>query len=177
MTLIEFLQVGETDAALLDFLASELSAEFGVPCKVLKARFDPQPSFSLERQQYSSTDLLERMQERFLRGSALLLGVAQVDLYIPILTFVFGEAYLNGPCAVVSTYRLRQEFYGLPPQPELLRERLVKESVHEIGHTLGLRHCEDYHCAMSASHAVEMIDLKGAGLCRSCRALLAAVQP
>jgi archaemetzincin len=98
------------------------------------------------------------------------LGLTAVDLYIPILTFVFGEAQMGGPCALVSLHRLRQDFYGLPPDPEVLSERLLKESIHEIGHTLNLVHCEDYDCVMSPSHAVEWIDLKQSRLCENCRA-------
>lgn len=93
-----------------------------------------------------------------------------IDLYIPILTFVFGEAQIGGPCGVVSAHRLRQEFYGLPPNLEILGERLRKEAVHEIGHTLELTHCDDYQCAMASSHAVEWIDLKQSGFCGSCQA-------
>jgi archaemetzincin len=70
---------------------------------------------------------------------------------------------------VVSLHRLRQEFYGLPEDPEVLRYRLVKEAVHEIGHTLDLTHCDDYRCAMAPSHAVEWIDLKDGALCASCQ--------
>jgi archaemetzincin len=97
-----------------------------------------------------------------------MLGVSMVDLYIPILTFVFGEAQLGGPCAVVSGYRLRQDFYGLAADLELLSDRLRKECVHEIGHTLELTHCDDYSCAMAPSHAVEWIDLKSSSLCPNC---------
>ena len=104
-----------------------------------------------------------------------MLGVCAVDLYIPILTFVFGEAQMGGPCAVVSAHRLRQEFYGLPPDPELFRQRVIKEAVHELGHTLNLTHCEDYRCAMAPSHAVEWIDLKESALCTPCRAATAPV--
>jgi archaemetzincin len=99
------------------------------------------------------------------------LGVTAQDLFIPILTFVFGEAQLGpGPAAaaVASLHRLRQEFYGLPPDPALARDRLLKEALHELGHTLGLRHCHDYRCVMSSSHAVENIDLKLAEFCPDC---------
>ena len=75
-----------------------------------------------------------------------------MDLYIPVLTFVFGEAQLSDGGAVVSAHRLRQEFYGMPTDPELLHERLLKESLHELGHTYGLRHCPDYTCVMSSSN-------------------------
>ena len=92
------------------------------------------------------------------------------DLYIPILTFVFGEAQMGGPAAVVSYHRLMQEFYGLPANLDLLANRLLIESVHELGHTLHLMHCREYRCAMAASHAVEWIDIKDSGFCDECLA-------
>ena len=98
-----------------------------------------------------------------------LLGVTDVDLYIPILKYVFGEAQIAGPCALVSAYRLRQEFSGLDRDDGLLGQRLLKESVHELGHTLELRHCQDYRCVMASSHAVEWIDLRETTLCNSCQ--------
>jgi predicted Zn-dependent protease len=98
----------------------------------------------------------------------MIVGVTDVDLYIPILSFVFGEAQLGGHTAVVSYHRLHQQFYGLPRDDSLLRERLVKEAIHEAGHTLGLTHCDDYDCVMAASHAVEWLDLKGARFCAAC---------
>jgi archaemetzincin len=75
---------------------------------------------------------------------------------------------------VLSSHRLRQEFYGLPRDPELFRQRLIKEAIHELGHTLNLAHCDDYRCVMASSHAVEWIDLKDSVLCATCRA---AVKP
>jgi archaemetzincin len=75
---------------------------------------------------------------------------------------------MGGPCAVVSFHRLMQEFYGLPQDVDLLVDRLIKESVHEVGHTVDLTHCEDYSCAMAPSHAVEWIDLKQSTLCDAC---------
>jgi archaemetzincin len=86
-----------------------------------------------------------------------------------LLTFVFGEAQLDGNCAVVSTARLKEEFYGLPRREELFLERLIKEAAHELGHTFGLRHCMDWRCVMASSHAVERLDVKGAEFCKACR--------
>jgi archaemetzincin len=75
---------------------------------------------------------------------------------------------LGGDAAIVSYHRLRQEFYGLPPDTNLLRERLIKEALHETGHTLALTHCEDYECVMAPSHAIEWLDLKNAAFCDAC---------
>ena len=97
---------------------------------------------------------------------ARVLGVTTCDLYVPVLTFVFGEAQLDGNCAVVSTARLHEEFYGLPRERCLLRERLIKEAAHELGHTFGLRHCPDWRCVMSSSHARGAAGRQGRGILR-----------
>ncbi len=169
MSLLQLLPVGKVDSPALDELGVALSTALPLRYEVLKAGLDPEPSFHVGRRQYFSTDILARMQGYLAPGSWRLLGITSVDLYIPILTFVFGEAQLNGACAVVSTHRLRQEFYGLPPDLDLLRHRLLKEALHELGHTLALTHCDDYRCAMAPSHAVESIDLKSSSLCVACR--------
>jgi archaemetzincin len=100
--------------------------------------------------------------------------VVDEDLFIPILTYVFGEAQLNGRVAVISSHRLLNERYGLPADPGLAFDRLLKEAVHELGHVFGLLHCQDRECAMHISTYVEDIDLKSAALCTPCRRQLAA---
>jgi len=167
---LQLLPIGKLDGGLLNDLAPALKSTFGVPCEILPAPLDPEFAFHGERQQHHSSEILARMQSLLTPRSWRVLGVAAVDLYIPILTFVFGEAQVGGPCAVVSLHRLRQEFYGLPADANILRERLLKEAVHEVGHTLNLTHCDDYRCAMAPSHAVEWIDLKENWLCSACQA-------
>jgi archaemetzincin len=169
MKLLQLLPVGNVDDALLKDLRPALEEILCAPCRVLPLRLDPEFAFHGERQQYHSSEILHRMLSFLTADSWRMLGVAAVDLYIPILTFVFGEAQVGGPCAVLSSHRLRQEFYGLPSDRELFRQRLLKEAVHELGHTLNLTHCDDYHCVMASSHAVEWIDLKDSALCGSCR--------
>jgi archaemetzincin len=153
---------------LLEYLAAGLARTFRTPCRIRPETFDL--SFALDggRQQYYSTAIIQRL-ERAVDPDARVLGVTASDLYVPVLTFVFGEAQLDGNCAVVSTARLKEEFYGLPPRPDLLRERLLKEAVHELGHTFGLRHCPDWRCVMTSSHAVERLDVKGAEFCGACQ--------
>ena len=177
MSVIYLLPVGPADGPLLERLRRGLEEEMRVSCSILARPLDPAPSFHAERQQYHSTQILARMVPLVQDGCWRLLGVTSLDLYMPILTFVFGEAQLNGRCALVSWHRLRQEFYGMPFDPELLADRLLKESMHELGHTLGLTHCQDYACAMAASHSVEWIDLKGRYFCRDCGERAASVVP
>jgi len=169
MKMLDLLPVGDVDSRLLHTLASALADSFRVPCRILDKRLDPQFAFHPERGQHHSSELLQGMKRYADDGAWRVLGITSVDLYIPILTFVFGEAQMGGPCSIVSFHRLRQQFYGLPPDPGVLVERLVKEAVHEVGHTFDLTHCDDYSCAMAASHAVEWIDLKETNLCTSCQ--------
>lgn len=168
MKLLQLLPIGEVPVRLLHGLGPWLADIFHVPCEVTARSLDPRFALHGERQQYHSSEILRRMRDYVQPDTWRILGVASVDLYIPILTFVFGEAQMGGPCAVVSAYRLHQEFYGLPEDEELFGQRLLKEAVHEIGHTLDLTHCHDYTCAMSPSHAVEWIDLKESTLCAAC---------
>ena len=170
MSALQLLRVGPFEPALARELAQRLQAEFRVPCEVLSRVANPEFAFHPERQQYHSSEILAWMESQITPATWRLLALTAADLYIPILTFVFGEARLDGKTAVVSLHRLRQEFYGLPPDPELLRERLVREAVHELGHTFALRHCDDWQCAMASSSSVEAIDVKGAALCPMCRA-------
>jgi archaemetzincin len=172
MKLLQLLPIGNVDDGLLRDLRPAVADIFRVSCKVLPIRLDPEFAFHGERQQYHSSEILQRMQSFVTADSWRVLGIAAVDLYIPILTFVFGEAQMGGPCAVVSVHRLHQGFYGLQADQELFRQRALKEAVHELGHTVNLTHCSDYQCAMAPSHAVEWIDLKEGTLCANCQAVV-----
>lgn len=160
---------GPTPAVeLLDGLAAALAEVFHVSCHVSTEVLDV--SFALDpgRRQYHSTAILRTMTPLAADPDIRLLGVTELDLFVPVLTFVFGEAQLEGPCALVSLHRLREEFYGLPPDPELTALRLAKEAVHELGHTFGLRHCPNWQCAMASTHSAERLDLKEARYCETC---------
>lgn len=168
---IRVVPIGIVERPLLDAVAAALSAEYRVPCSVTPATIDPTNTRHPERGQYHSTELLDRLASMQLPTRAL--GVAAVDLYIPILTFVFGEAHLAGDCAIVSYHRLEESFYGLPRNAAITKTRLIKGAIHEIGHTYGLVHCDDYECVMAATHSVEWLDLKGSALCEECRRQMA----
>jgi len=170
--MIELVAVGEgvgTDR--LEALAGDLARIFRTPCRVLDGVVDAKFAHNAARGQHHSTAILERLQS-ISNGNSRLLGVTAVDLFVPIFTFVFGEAQLEGHCALASLYRLNEEHYGLPADEGKLRDRLVKEAVHELGHTFGLRHCEDWQCVMASSHSVELVDVKSAEFCGECARLV-----
>lgn len=129
--------------------------------------------YSDERNQYHSTLILSKILMNIPNDAEKIIGVTRVDIFIPILTYLFGEAQLGGKGAIVSTYRLRNEFYGLPSDDILLYTRTLKEFLHELGHTMGLVHCQDYECVMHFSTYVEDIDLKKPQFCSVCKKILA----
>ena len=100
------------------------------------------------------------------------LGVTDVDLYVPNYNFVFGEAVCPGKAALISLYRLKPEFYGEPPNKQVFRERVAKEAVHAIGHALGMPHCKNPNCVMFFSLSIVDTDKKGISFCNDCHLLL-----
>jgi archaemetzincin len=162
--------ISSSTVAALGYAVAEI-----LPCepRVDRRRLNPQFALDPHRQQYWSAPILEHLEEMRPPDCDRILGVAEVDLCIPILTFVFGEALLERPPALISLHRLRPAFYGLPDDPEQTLDRATRESVHELGHTWGLVHCQEYACVMHVSRVADEIDLKGPGFCITCTATLA----
>ena len=150
-------------------LAEALERAFPVAVRIRPPWFDPEKSFDPSRGQYNSTRLLELLLDHGGDGPWKILGVTSVDLFIPVLTYVFGEAQLDGSAAVVSTFRLDNTIYGLPPDRDLLFQRLCKEAIHELGHTYNLIHCHEHPCVMMSSTYVDGIDQKSARFCPACQ--------
>jgi archaemetzincin len=159
----------EADRDLMEHVRVHLARAFERPTELWRSDARPTHAFDARRKQHASGVILRWLLEYGPPG-AKVLGVTDRDLFIPILTYVFGEAQLGGTAAVVSIARLVEdvELFG----PELLVERLAKEAVHEVGHAFGLVHCETEGCVMGRSPAVREVDEKSAELCADCRALL-----
>lgn len=153
---------------LLERLAGRLEESFQVRTRLRNPWFDPELSYDRARGQYNSTMLLRMLLDDPQAGDGKILGVTTVDLFIPVLTYVFGEAQLQGRAATVSIHRLKPEAYGLPADDALLYRRFETEAVHELGHTYGLVHCKNAGCVMRASTYAEDIDLKSPSFCRAC---------
>ena len=168
---VELLRIGRVGWPVLEAVSSGLEEayegllELYVSDAVLPV---PAHAFDKRRYQYCSSIILAFLRENYRPEGDKVLAITHVDLFVPRLNFVFGEAECPGRFAIISTCRLRPEFYGDPPNELLFLERCVKEAVHEIGHTLGLRHCSNPRCVMFFSNSIWDTDRKGARPCRRC---------
>lgn len=154
--------------SMTEALAHGLRDRLDLTTREILPWFDPEDAYDPSRGQYHSTRLLAALDSGAGKHFDLVLAVTAADLFVPVLTYVFGEAQLGGRAAVVSLQRLRPEVYGLTPDPERLAARLLTEACHELGHCDGLLHCRNGQCVMHASTYVEEIDLKTASRCPEC---------
>ncbi|HYM60791.1 MAG TPA: archaemetzincin family Zn-dependent metalloprotease [Thermoanaerobaculia bacterium] len=172
MGLIALAAAGSVDEEGATCAAACLQSALGVQTRRLDAFPELANAYDPARKQYSSTLVLRDALARRPSDAYKLLVLTERDLFIPMLSFVYGQAQLSGPIAVLSFARLRQEFYGLPANRPLFFIRIGKETLHEIGHTMGLTHCTDRSCTMSLSTNIQQLDEKGTDYCESCAALL-----
>jgi archaemetzincin len=159
----------EADRELMEHVRLHLARAFGRPTARWDGEARPRHAYDPRRKQYASGAILKWLLEAG-PPKGKVVGVTDQDLFIPILTYVFGEAQLGGRAAVVSIARLAEdvELFG----PRLLVERLAKEAVHEVGHVFGLVHCDVERCVMGRSPGVRDVDEKSAEPCAECRAKL-----
>lgn len=193
---VQILGIGRVGEGILSMAARHVREMFGLDASAIGAAGgnhvhveagadvlppDPAYAYDSKRGQYSSTVILRHIDSHFSPGTARTLALTDVDLFIPMVTFVYGQAQLSTPqdpdfgmnkVAIVSVARLSQEFYGLPPNRDLTVRRIRKEVSHELGHTFGLVHCADKSCLMSLSTEILQIDMKSEDFCESCWVVL-----
>lgn len=155
--------------AFLEELAADLTRELGLLVEVGGSATVPAEAYDPARRQYHAEAFLPRLSPYRRDPADLVLGITEVDLFVPRLNFVFGLADPGSRQAVISLARLDPRFYGHPPDSELLKRRALKEGVHEVGHLLGLPHCPDPTCIMFFSNTLADTDRKGPGFCPECR--------
>jgi archaemetzincin len=170
---VEIVPINITDKRLMSALAAEITRIFPFRCRIGAAEKLPAGALDEKRGQYHATRILQHLAASD-RASFRLLGVTALDIFTPILRYKFGEAMLEGKAAIVSTYRLRSAPPGgAPPcNRSLFVSRVLKEGIHELGHTFGLTHCDDPTCVMAASLDLTHIDAKSTQLCYYCRIML-----
>ncbi len=167
--LLEWIGQGPMEGELLERVRRQVEGAFAVPTRITVVNGPPGDTLDVKRGQHSSTKILRWILTDHPPGAGKVLGITDMDLFIPVLTFVFGEAQVGGTAGVVSTARLRHTYDGRAASQDLVEARLVKECLHELGHTFGLVHCAEGTCVMSRSNSIPDVDEKRAGFCRDCR--------
>jgi len=168
---IAIVPIGSFDLDLIESIIGEIERIFGYACEIAPLLNDLSFALDHNRKQYHSTPILGKLAAKLPSATLKILALCHVDLFIPILTHVYGEAQLGGHACIISTYRLNEG------NPHLnLREpylgRIVKEAIHELGHTFTLRHCKDPACLMHYCRDENDVDRKTDELCRYCNVLL-----
>ena len=171
---ITLVSVGYIEEVYLKSVIDTAGKEFSLPVVVREGFIDISEFFDPTRRQYNGTKLLKEIDILFGSDNTKTIGLFSIDLFIPILTYIFGQAYLNGRTGIASYYRLSNDRYGMTGNGNLVMERFQKEVIHELGHTFGLVHCHIPDCVMRSSTYVEDIDQKKMHLCSHCRSALNA---
>ena len=164
---IYLIPIGEVEKGLLDYLSGQIEKIIPYSVKMGESISKPDYAYNRERDQYKSDLILRNLQKLNLPGDKIL-GIVDLDLYTSGLNFIFGQAVVGGKVALIALPRLRQEFYGLTEDKRLYYTRVLKEAIHELGHTFGLTHCKDIRCVMHFSNSLANTDYKREKFCKKC---------
>jgi archaemetzincin len=159
---------GQFDKDFLGKIAGEIKTVFGFPVSIGVNYTDLSKFYDPARRQYDGNQLLKFIHQEYVSEHTKTIGLFRVDLFIPILTYIIGQAIYKGNTGVVSLFRLKNELYGMKKNDSILFERFRKEIIHELGHTFGLTHCISPACVMRSSTYIEDVDQKEHGFCMKC---------
>lgn len=162
--------IGPFDADILCAVEKMVVRGLGLPCRIQTLFDDIDFAWDARRGQFNSTAILEKLAEQAPSDTLRVLALTTRDLFIPILTHVYGEAQLGGISCIVSTCRLDDGISAACQRRRYLA-RIVKESAHELGHTFNLRHCKDNQCLMHYCRSIGDVDHKQGRLCRYCNVM------
>lgn len=160
---------GSFEKEIHENLNIKISREFHYPVRFEESTIGISEFYDPGRRQYDANQILQKIELLSSNNVVKAIGLFRVDLFIPILTYIFGQAIYKGNSGIASLYRLRNEQYGMKKDDLLLNNRFCKVVIHELGHTFGLKHCYNTNCVMRSSTYVEDIDQKSGNLCMQCR--------
>ncbi len=167
--------------ALVDAIAAELQRVYQVEVRQLRSRPLPRSAYYQPRRRYRADLLLEHLAALVptdLPAGTRVLGLTTVDISTskpPHKDWgVFGLGSLGGTVAVVSSHRLRKH----ARDDSQVRWRVTNTAVHELGHVLGLDHCEEARCVMlDAQGGITNTDESSGVPGPRCQALLERAAP
>jgi len=153
-------------------VAAHLQTYLEIPVDILEPHEVPVDAFQHHRQQFDASLILQYLAQLPHFRHSRIVGLTNVDLCIPILTHVYGQAEVGGRVVVISIARLRQNEDGTNAPLDQYYERVAKVALHEIGHTLSIYHCDDPHCLMHYSPRVRHLDEVELFFCERCDFIL-----
>lgn len=176
---VQVVPLGPVDDRLLRVVAANVFALCHLPARVAKGGPLPSSAYETRRRQYDAAVLLKHLDGQGAEASLQkTIAVTAVDIFVPIFSYVFGEARLGGASALVSIYHLsddlRKNASGTTAAELYLRA--VKVALHELGHLFAMPHCEDHRCLMHYTDTLEAIDRTPLMFCRYCRAEMPSVE-
>ncbi|MEJ2716109.1 MAG: archaemetzincin family Zn-dependent metalloprotease [Deltaproteobacteria bacterium] len=170
--LIAVIPMGKPESDVLHVVADSLQGILRLPVDVREPIPMPEETFLASRNQYNAMAIIKYLDVNYADSALKILGVTAKDIANPILTHVFGEAYMDGRTAVMSSFRLGRNPGGKPVSREQFLDRVVKVAIHEIGHTFNIPHCQQGRCVMRASNSLIELDDKLNYLCSYCELFL-----
>ncbi len=175
MSRIRIIPLQFAGVEVLEMMLPILTSRFKIETILSTRRLEMTPFFNPVRSQYNANDIIKKLVP-LTEENDKIVGVTDLDLFIPVLSYIFGQAYLGGSVALVSGHRLVNARYGLANDPKLFSERLLKCIIHELGHAFGLKHCLLPGCVMVSTTYVEEMDQKSDIFCRKCQTELTTLQ-
>jgi archaemetzincin len=170
---LRIVPVGNLPKQILEAIHKEIENNLNIKCRIMPKLKIPKEAFNNWRKQYNAEVVMEILSKsseaKFIDKNIPTLMITDEDLYYNGLNFVFGLEDPEKSAAIVSIARLRPEFYDERPNIELLKERTIKEVIHELGHYFGLGHCKNRKCVMCFSPSVNDVDEKGKDFCNECK--------
>ncbi|MBT4290691.1 MAG: zinc metallopeptidase [Deltaproteobacteria bacterium] len=149
--------IGEIDNFFLKVITGSFLGELSIKTFILPPLKSPEYAFNKRKIQYDAGLIINRMEKMKFPECTKVIGIIDADLFIPVFSYVLGEARMKGRCAIISLFRLENN-----------PERMAKVALHEFGHLMNLKHCQEKGCVMKFSNNVEQLDSNFSFFCEYC---------
>jgi archaemetzincin len=165
---IGVIPIGDIPDIAPKIIAAHISGYLNLSAFVLGPMENPAYALDRHRLQYNVAPILQRLESNFSSSNVKVIGLLDVDLFVPVFSHVYGQARQGGHAALISLYRLREDTVGPIIDSEIVLERAAKIALHELCHLYDLTHCEDRRCLMHFSGNLADLDQLPFGFCRYC---------